>query len=183
LFAPAPSSRATQRFCAEAACRKASKAQSNAQWRKQNPGYDSGPHQVARVQRWRTANPGYSKRKGRKKAGLALQDLDPAQATEAELLAKSAPEVPSNFSPGAAPSISCNAPPKPAEAAALQDLDPIQLPLIVGLASRLMGGALQDTFAPFARNLVEHGRRVMALNPDLFGPRGAAKNTQPDLQL
>lgn len=181
LFVPMPQSRATQRFCSAVACRKASKTQSNARWRKKNPGYDRGPLQVARVQRWRRENPDRARAKRRKKTVAALQDLDPAQVTAAQSLAEIASCPASDLFPGAPPSTSCNEAQEPTRAVALQDLDPIQLPLFVGFIATLAGGALQDTFAPFARNLVEQGRRVMAQHPDLFGLRGASKNTQLDL--
>ena len=51
-----------QRYCGAAACRRASKAASQAAWLAQprNHDYFSGPVHVARVQAWRAAHPSYS---------------------------------------------------------------------------------------------------------------------------
>ena len=46
--------------------------------------------------------------------------------------------------------------------AALQDLASCQVPLLVGVVSLLIGEALQDRFAHFARELVDRGKRVLA---------------------
>lgn len=178
---PEPKSRATQRFCSARACRKASKARSTALWREKNPGYDRGPEQVARVQRWRAAHPGYYRGKGSKSAGPALQDLDPAQVAEVQPLAKQAPGAASDLFPCEPAPVCVHGAPGDG---ALQDLDGIQLPLVVGLVLHLAGGALQESLGPVARHLVEQGQRALAQNPDLFGLRGALqKNTQPDLHL
>ena len=45
---------------------------------------------------------------------------------------------------------------------ALQDLASCQVPLLVGVVSLLIGDALQDRFAHFARELVDRGKRVLA---------------------
>ena len=54
-----------QRYCSDTACRRASKAASQAAWLTQpkNATYFSDPIHVARVQAWRAANPGYSRAK------------------------------------------------------------------------------------------------------------------------
>ena len=44
---------------------------------------------------------------------------------------------------------------------ALQDLVCVQVPLLVGVVSLLIGDALQDRFATFTRELVERGKRVL----------------------
>jgi hypothetical protein len=147
-----------QRFCSAQACRKASKARSNALWRQKNPGYDRGPEQVARVQRWRAGHPGYSQGKRGKKPVAALQDLDPRQVTADQLLVKVEPGAASDFVPCEPPTSSCNGAP--------------------GAPGAL---ALQESFGPVARNLVEQGRCALAQHPDLFGLQGASKNTQLDL--
>ena len=74
LFTPAPNNRGRQRFCSTAPCRKAAKSRSNQRWRQNNPDYDSGPQQVARVRQWRAKNPGYSRSNGRAKPPAPLQD-------------------------------------------------------------------------------------------------------------
>jgi len=45
---------------------------------------------------------------------------------------------------------------------ALQDLASVQVPLLVGVVSLLVGDALQDRFAVFARELIDRGKRVLA---------------------
>ena len=75
LFWPLANNKTTQSFCSQAACRKASKAHSNARWRRHNPGYDSGPEQVEGVRKWRAAHPGYSRGKKRPDPPPALQDF------------------------------------------------------------------------------------------------------------
>lgn len=162
LFSPAPTNRGTQRFCSLAACRKASKARSNRQWRSKNAGYDRGPEQVERVRRWRAKNPGYGRGRRRSKPASALQDLVPSQAADLQPLAEKAAALPSDFTPGAAPGAgSCNAGASE-EAGALQDFLPTQDPMVVGLISALLGDALQESFESFTRGLVEQGRRVLA---------------------
>jgi len=54
-----------QRYCSVTACRRASKAASQAAWLTQpkNATYFSDPVHVARVQAWRAAHPGYSRSK------------------------------------------------------------------------------------------------------------------------
>jgi hypothetical protein len=53
-------------------------------------------------------------------------------------------------------------PPKAPSAGALQDLACVQVPLLAGVVSLLIGDALQDRFATFARELVDRGKRVLA---------------------
>src|ERR1700736_5991615 len=45
---------------------------------------------------------------------------------------------------------------------ALQDLASVQVPLLWGVVSLLIGDALQDRFATFTRELVDRGKRVLA---------------------
>ena len=65
-----------QKYCSEAACRKASKAASQQRWLSHdgNGDYFRGPEQVQRVQRWRQANPGYWKRNA--PASKTIQPVD-----------------------------------------------------------------------------------------------------------
>jgi len=162
LFTPAPNNRGRQRFCSTAACRKAAKSRSNQRWRQNNPDYDSGPQQVARVRQWRAKTPGYSRSKGRSKPSVALQDSAPTQPVDPQPLACPEANPPSVLfqrelpqEPGA----------NPCSVEALQDSASTQQALVAGLISTMMGDALQDTFSQFARKLVERGRRVLAGNP------------------
>ena len=75
FFIPDHRNAERQRYCAAAACRRASKAASQAAWlaRPPNIDYFSDPVHVTRVQAWRAAHPGYSR--GKARAAPALQDL------------------------------------------------------------------------------------------------------------
>lgn len=159
LFLPAPNNRATQRFCALPGCRKASKARSNRSWRDRNPGYDRGPEHVGRVRRWRAAHPGYSRGRKRKRPDAALQDFAPIQVAPDQPLEADAPPAASGFAPETPPDGSRNA---PGDEMALQDFVHTQDPLLLGLIETIAGGALQESFVPFTRQLVERGRRIQA---------------------
>lgn len=85
FFDPEPRNRKRQRFCSAGACRRASKAASQATWlaQPQNSAYFRDPVHVARVQAWRAAHPGYGR--GRRRATRALQDrliMQVADSTE-----------------------------------------------------------------------------------------------------
>lgn len=155
---PSPCKRASQRFCAKPACRKASKAHSQRQWQRRNPGYFKGPEHVERVRRWRASHPGYSRGSRRQKTPAPLQDSAPAQTEEPQSLAEAPETSPGDFLQRETEPISCNA-------AALQDLASVQVPLLAGLVSTVMGDALQENFAVLTRMLVERGRRVLARDP------------------
>src|SRR5271165_5442139 len=75
FFIPCPNSRHTQRYCAKAECRKASKAAAQAKWlhKPENRSYFRGPENTERVQRWRERHPGYRRKK--RSPPDALQDL------------------------------------------------------------------------------------------------------------
>jgi hypothetical protein len=106
------------------------------------------------VQRWRERHPGYWRKK-RSSRPDALQDLAPTEVSQNQpitlneigLLAGDF----SRWEPSKAPS-----------AGALQDLACVQVPLLAGVVSLLIGDALQDRFASFARELVDRGKRVLA---------------------
>jgi hypothetical protein len=53
-------------------------------------------------------------------------------------------------------------PSTPSGTGALQDLAGVQVPLLAGVVSLLIGDALQDRFAVFARELVDRGKRVLS---------------------
>jgi hypothetical protein len=156
FFNPCPNSRHTQRYCAKSECRKASKAAAQAKWlnKPENRSYFRGPENVERVQRWRECHPGYWRNK-RSLRPDALQDLaltevsqnQPITLNEVGLLADDF----SRWKPSKAP-----------RAGALQDLACVQVPLLAGVVSLLIGDALQDRFATFTRELVDRGKRVLA---------------------
>ena len=155
-FVPCPNHRTTQHYCAKPECRKASKATAQARWRQQpqNQAYFRGPEHVERVRRWRARHPGYWRKKAPARPpppARALQDFACPQASTAE---------PFTTAPAGSPEG-----PRPAEshqADALQDLAGVQVPLLAGVVSLLLGDALQDRFAELTRQLVDRGKRVLA---------------------
>jgi hypothetical protein len=143
LFTPAPARIAVQKFCSKPACRKASKAHSQREWCRNNPGYFTGPEHVERVQRWREDHPGYGRGKGKSRGKDALQEIAPGQVAGNEVVVD-------------------NDPPKSCSGAdALQDIASAQTVLIIGLMAELMGDALQDNLPGLTRALIEKGRRVL----------------------
>ena len=155
FFLPSPNNRRIQRYCSKAECRKASRAAAQAKWLKKpaNCCYFRGPENVERVRAWRERHPGYWRKK--RPALQALQDLAPTQVTEEELVRVHEEEVSRGAYAGLKHSRSSSS-------AALQDLAGVQVPLLAGVVSLLIGDALQDRFAVFARELVDRGKRVLA---------------------
>jgi hypothetical protein len=156
FFVPCPNNRRTQRYCSKAECRKASKAVAQAKWlnKPQNRCYFRGPENVERVRRWREHHPGYWRKK-RSPPADALQDLAPIELSQIE-------PVTLNEGGLIAGDFTVDEAPRPARADALQDLASVQVPLLVGVVSLLVGDALQDRFALFARELIDRGKRVLA---------------------
>jgi hypothetical protein len=106
------------------------------------------------VRRWRARHPGYWRKKAGKRP-LALQDLAPREVSPSEPLT----DKPAGLAQGP---LSASEPPGSVGADALQDLADLQVPLLVGVVSLLLGDALQDRFAEVARQLVDRGKRVLA---------------------
>jgi len=156
FFIPCPNSRHTQRYCAKSECRKASKAAAQTKWlnKPENRFYFRGPENVQRVQRWRERHPGYW-RKRRSSRANALQDLAPTEVSQTQ-------PITLNETGLLADDFSRREPSKAHSAGALQDLACVQVPLLAGVVSLLIGDALQDRFATFTRELVDRGKRVLA---------------------
>jgi len=155
-FVPCPTHRTTQQYCSKPECRKASKAAAQARWRQQpqNQAYFRGPEHVERVRRWRARHPGYGRKKPSARPpapALALQDFACPQAAPVEPLTTATAGLPQGQKPAASPG-----------ADALQDLADLQVPLLAGVVSLLLGDALQDRFAELTRQLVDRGKRVLA---------------------
>ena len=144
LFYPDRRNRERQRYCADGACRRASKAASQSAWisQRQNAGYFRDPVHVARVQAWRMANPGYGR--GRPRRPMALQDSLIAQLTDAMEESTVRTEL------AAAP-----------DALALQDPLEVPSPVLVGLIAHLFEVTLQEDIAATTRRLVQLGRDVI----------------------
>ena len=74
-----------QRYCAEPACRRQSKSESQRRWvqKPENQNYFSGPQNSQRVKGWRKRNPGYWRKKN-PPLQEPLQDLCTTQVTQDE---------------------------------------------------------------------------------------------------
>jgi hypothetical protein len=156
FFLPSPNNRRTQRYCSKAQCRKASKAAAQARWlnKAQNRCYFRGSENVERVRAWRERHPGYWRKKGPARQD-ALQDLAPTELSPIE-------PVRVNEIGLLTGDFSVCEPSTPPGSGALQDLAGVQVPLLAGVVSLLIGDALQDRFAVFARELVDRGKRVLS---------------------
>ena len=77
FFDPDPRSVRRQRYCAQPACRQASKAASQRRWlyKPANRDYFTGPTQVERVRQWRKAHPAYWRRQGARAPHALQEDL------------------------------------------------------------------------------------------------------------
>ena len=144
LFCPDRRNRERQRYCADTACRRASKAASQSAWlaQPQNAGYFRDPVHVARVQAWRMANPGYGR--GRPRRPVALQDSLIVQVTDAIEESPIRTEIAAAL---------C--------ASALQDPLEAPSPVLVGLIAHLFEVRLQEDIAATTRRLVQLGRDVI----------------------
>jgi hypothetical protein len=151
FFLPCSNSRHLQRYCAKAECRKASKAAAQAKWlqKSENRSYFRGPENTERVRRWRERHPGYWRKK--RSSPVALQDLAPTEVS---------PNQPITLNETG--HLGEDLSPRSPSGSALQDLACVQVPLLAGVVSLLIGDALQDRFATFTRKLVEWGKRVLA---------------------
>jgi hypothetical protein len=136
--------RKRQRYCSADACRRASKAASQATWlaQPQNSEYFRDPVHVARVRAWRAAHPGYGR--GRHRPPWALQDPLPAQ-------------VPDSIEESANRGESAAATAEPA----LQDSLSALPPALAGLIAHLFSVTLQDDMAATTRRLVQLGHDVI----------------------
>src|SRR5439155_2231560 len=124
FFNPDPRSVRRQRYCAQPACRQASKAASQRRWLRKpdNCDYFSCPAHVERVRQWRQAHPGYWRRQ-RFRTPEALQEDSMRQETQTQRLGD-----------GLIPN-------------ALQDSFFMQPTMFVGLIAHLTGLTLQDDIA------------------------------------
>lgn len=109
---------------------------------------------MERVRQWRSCHPGYWRKKNAEPSH-GLQDLAPN-----EVLGREAVTVQKHTLSRGADLVSEASPAQ--KEVALQDLAGVQVPLLAGVVSLLIGDALQDRFAVFARELVDRGKRVLA---------------------
>ncbi len=155
-FVPSLNNRRSQRYCSKALCRKASKAAAQAKWvtKAENRDYFRGVENVERVRQWRRRHPGYWRKKNAEPE-LGLQDLAPNEVVGREAVRVQKPTLSRGVD-----LVSEHLPAQ--KEVALQDLAGVQVPLLAGVVSLLIGDALQDRFALFARELVDRGKRVLA---------------------
>ncbi len=132
LFLPDPRNRTRQRYCSKAECRKASKAESQREWIKNNPDYFRGPIHVERVRQWRANHPGYARIKKK-----TLQDPSCENTHKKR-------EVKSTLA-----------------ASVLQDPLLAQHPVLIGLIANLTGSALQDDIAVSIRGMQQLGADII----------------------
>ena len=164
---------ARQCFCQKPDCRRASKANSQRQWRSrpENQDYFRGSYHCERVRRWRKANPDYCRRKSASES---------ATESATENAPENAPERVLQDSIGALQDSS----------AALQDACLQQSALIVGLIALVTGHALQDDIAASVRTLLNRGRQILRMahgspsfqnleNPPHSEPRTVAERASP----
>jgi hypothetical protein len=141
--------RERQRYCANTACRRASKVASQAAWlgKAQNAEYFCGPVHVARVQAWRAAHPGYGR--GQPRRAVPLQETLSAQVPDM------LEEYPIRTESTGAPS-----------GRALQDSLNAPSPVLAGLIAHLFEVTLQEDIAATILRLVQLGHDVMNRSGD-----------------
>jgi hypothetical protein len=138
---PDARNRRGQRYCREGVCRKASKAESQRRWLKQeaNREYFSGDENAARVRAWQAAHPGYWKHR-RKRGPCVLQDLLIGQVAEVQREARQD------------------------GVSVLQDHWQTQAPVVIGLIAHLAGTVLQEDIASMTGRLIAKGQALMSRN-------------------
>ena len=159
---PDARNRRGQRYCREVGCRKASKAESQRRWLKQeaNREYFTGDENVVRVQAWRRAHPGYWKRTGRK-AGVALQDLLTAQPISSAAEIDKSAHAPLQDLLIAQPIGFANETDSSAQTP-LQEILMTQHAVLIGLIAHIVGTTFEDDIARSANHLLRLGQDLLA---------------------
>lgn len=144
LFIPDHRNAGRQRYCQAAACRRASKAASQAAWlaKPENADYFKDPAHVLRSQAWRALHPGYAR--GRPRKRRALQDSLPLEVPDS--VEQTGDRVAPIKSPGAL---------------ALQDLLNPSAAMWAGLIAHLFEVSLQDDMVATTRRLVQQGQDLI----------------------
>lgn len=155
LYKSNPRRATVQKYCTKPACQKASRADSQRRWlaKPENKTHFCGPENVLRVQEWRTKTPGYWRR--RKSPPITLQDVVLAQPVDIKTDAKVMKECAKGVLQDA-----------------LQDVDQMQHPLIVGVISFFTGATLQDEIARSIREIQTRGVRILGEVPGMKSQRG-----------
>lgn len=182
LYHPDPRNAYHQRYCPEPSCQAASRAHSRQRWlrKPENRDYHRGKQQVERVRAWRKAHPGYW-RKGR-----ALQDVCSLQNADSKCITLDldstvTDEVSAEVQPLQDGCSSQHADGQaidqdlgssaPAKTTPLQDVCLAQVPLFVGLVSKLTG-ALPDDMGTIIANLDALGRTLLGKGPGFTSQGG-----------
>jgi hypothetical protein len=156
LFQPDARNAHHQRYCGEAACRRASKAASQRRWlgKAANREYFRGAANVERVRAWRAEHPGYWRgaQRGALQAGSALQEVYAGQAIEVA-------EESGDLAPSA-----------------LQELFSAQPVVLIGLIANLTGSALQEDIAHSARRFQQLGQDILSGGTPVVGGARDAQN-------
>ena len=144
FFTPHPATRHHQRYCCRRVCQQVRKAVSNRRFRRANPGYDRGSHNVDRVREWRRDNPGYWRHEKRNggpgRTGVpALQAVPKPQPIEHQVI---------NLKE---------------RVDTLQAVSDRQGVLFQGLAAQLSGSALQADLVPVLDTWYDKGRQLAGL--------------------
>lgn len=137
-----------QVYCAKAACRRVSKAASQARWLRQpaNRDYFRSPENTHRVQAWRQAHRGYWRRKPKVSEQTQVTEDQPPNPEQT----------------------SCNAPAQ--SSLALQDVCLTQHPVLIGLIAMVTGRTLQEDIVLTTRQLQARGRDILGLAQNPRGP-------------
>jgi hypothetical protein len=140
LFRPDPRNLRHQRYCSQASCRAARKAECQARWlaRPENHDYFSGPVHLARNQAWRARHPGYWRKHRRRRS--AHKDVSTTQVIGS--IGKTGIFVRSP----------------------LQDLLMVQPAVLIGLIAHLVGTPQQDDIVRTTDRLLRLGQDILAMS-------------------
>jgi hypothetical protein len=132
-----------QKACSTQECQRARKRRSQQAWaaKEKNRDYFRGSANVARVQEWRKRHPRYWRRQAASRGSGTLQDACTTEPTDEQQVS---PDLASGT---------------------LQDLCQPQVPMVVGLISKLTGSTLQDDIVGFARGLIDQGAAILGPMP------------------
>ena len=153
LFHPDARNAHHQRYCAEPACRRASKAASQRRWlsKAANRDYFRGAANVERVRVWRAEHPGYWRR-GEAQTVTALQAVLSVQDVEIHAESERLTQT------------------------ALQDLFSAQPIVLIGLIANLTGSTLQEDIASSARRFQQLGQDILCGRRPVVGGARDAQN-------
>ena len=130
-----------QHYCSKKECQQERKRKNNADFKRRNPDYHSGPEAVNRVQRWRRNNPGY----WRRGEAVKINPLLNKNALQAEVQSQSVEDKMVDLE---------------LKHHALQAEVQSQLVVLYGLACDLNGSALQAELGSVVNRWYDKGARL-----------------------